>query len=141
MAACESIFSIQSIDMKIRSGIDIVDIPKFAENLKSDAFIRKVFTPAEIASCEAAANSTLCYAGKFAAKEAFMKAIGQGIRQEVWFTQIEIPEKKGGIFSIQTGGKAKQILSTLRGKKIKISISHSSDLVVAMIIMECDKVA
>ena len=76
--------------MLLGLGIDLISISKIAESVQSEAFKRKVFTPAEIESCESVANSAERYAGKFAAKEAFMKAIGKGIRQEVWFSQIEV---------------------------------------------------
>lgn len=119
--------------MKIHNGIDIVNIPKISENLNNQAFTRKVFTPAEIIACDAALNPVQCYAEKFAAKEAFMKAIGQGIRQEVWFTQIEILEQETGAHEISVQGKAKEILAKIDPKKISVSISHSKDMVVAAV--------
>jgi holo-[acyl-carrier protein] synthase len=123
--------------MIIRSGIDIVEIAKFAENLKNEAFIRKVFTPAEITACEMAINPVQCYAAKFAVKEAFMKALGQGIRQEVWFTQIEIliPEKDSNTISIETMGKASKILSHIGGQEISASTSHGDGIIVAMVVL------
>ena len=135
MAAYKKRFSTLHTDMTIRSGIDIVDIPKFAENLKSKAFIRKVFTPAEISICEASPNPVKCYAGKFAVKEAFMKAIGEGIRQDVWFTQIEVLEEEcvPRKITIQTQGRAKEILTAITGGNISVSISHSNDMVVASV--------
>ncbi len=107
--------------MSIRTGIDIVELSQFAKNLESNAFIRKVFTPAEIAICEGARNSGQCYAGKFAVKEAFMKAVGQGIRQEVWFTQIEVlnPEKDPATISVQVTGKAGKAFARIGGGRNK----------------------
>ena len=121
--------------MKIRTGIDILDIPKFAENLKSEAFIRKVFTLAEIAACERDRNPRHCYAVKFAVKEAFMKAIGQGIRQEVWFTQIEVLVEESGRISVVASGQAKKGLDILAATQIAVSIAESDDLVVATIVL------
>ena len=92
--------------MIIGIGVDLVSIEKIAESIKSEAFRRKVFTSAEIESCESIANATERYAGKFAAKEAFMKAIGKGIRQEVWFTQIEVLNHGTGAPYIQVSGEA-----------------------------------
>lgn len=116
----------------------MVDLPKFAENIKSDAFIRKVFTPAEIAVCEAAVNPLQCYAGKFAVKEAFMKAIGKGIRQEIWFTQIEVLEDERGKLSIRASGKAAESVSG--GGEIKVSLSHSHTMSVAIVLIENKKI-
>ena len=121
--------------MKIRTGIDILDIPKFAENLKSEAFIRKVFTLAEIAACEREKNPLHCYAAKLAVKEAFMKAIGQGIRQEVWFTQIEVLVNQSGNISVTASGQAKKGLDILAATQIAVSIAESDDLVIATIVL------
>jgi holo-[acyl-carrier protein] synthase len=135
MAVYKRIFSTQNIEMTIRTGIDIVDIQKFAEHLKSEVFIRKVFTSAEIKVCEAAAAPIQCYAGKFATKEAFMKAIGKGIRQEVWFTQIEVLNRETGEPYIRVRGKAEQVLKALSRRNIDVSISCSDTLIVAMVIL------
>ena len=139
MGFYEKIFFTQNTKMNIRTGIDIVDIPKFAKNAKSDAFIRKVFTPAEIKICEAAADPVQCYAGKFATKEAFMKAIGKGIRQEVWFTQIEISKGETGIISIQANGKAAECLSEMKNRELNISVSQRKKMVVAIVILKSGK--
>ena len=135
----EKIFFTQNTKMNIRTGIDIVDIPKFVKNAKSDAFIRKVFTPAEIKICEASVDPLQCYAGKFATKEAFMKAIGKGIRQEVWFTQIEISRGETGIISIQTSGKAAEYLSEMKVRELNISVSQRKKMVVAIVILKSGK--
>ena len=122
--------------MIIGLGVDLVSVDRIAESVKSEAFQRRVFTSAEIKSCDAVANSAERYAGKFAAKEAFMKAIGKGIRQEVWFTQIEVLNKKAGAPYIQVSGEAERILSSLGVKLIHVSISHTDRMAVAMVVLE-----
>ena len=122
--------------MIIGIGVDLISIEKMAESIKSDVFKRKVFTPTEIESCESVANIAERYAGKFAAKEAFMKAIGKGIRQEVWFTQIEILNHETGAPYIQVNGKAERIFLALGVKNIHISISHTDGMAVAMVVLE-----
>ncbi|MBT3322670.1 MAG: holo-ACP synthase [Anaerolineae bacterium] len=117
-------------------GVDLVSIEKIISNLKRDAFRRKVFTPAEIESCNAISKSAESYAGKFAAKEAFMKAIGKGIRQEVWFTQIEVLNHETGAPYIQVNGEAARIFSVLGAEKIFLSISHTDGMAVAMVVLE-----
>ena len=117
-------------------GIDLISVSKIAESIKSDAFKRKVFTPAEIESCEAVANSAERYAGKFAAKEAFMKAIGKGIRQEVWFSQIEVLNLEAGAAYIVVRGEAERALSVLGAERVHISISHTEGMAVAVVILE-----
>jgi len=124
--------------MIVGLGIDLVSIAKISKSVKSEAFRRKIFTPAEIGSCESVANSTERYAGKFAAKEAFMKAIGKGIRQEVWFTQIEVLNRETGAPFIQVSGEAKKALSFLGAKSIHVSISHTEGIAAAVIVLEAN---
>lgn len=117
-------------------GIDLISVSKIAESVKSESFRRKVFTLAEIESCELVANSQECYAGKFAAKEAFMKAIGKGIRQEVWFLQIEVLNRETGAPYIQVNGEAQRTLFDLRAERVLVSISHTEGMAVAVVILE-----
>jgi holo-[acyl-carrier protein] synthase len=121
--------------MSLKIGIDLVPIEKIAKNIKHKAFRKKVFTPDEIEICETSPNKTKCYAGKFAAKEAFMKAIGKGIRQEIWFTQIEVLNEETNAPYIQVYGKAKKSLSNLGVEHIHISIAHTNKLAVAMVVL------
>ena len=121
--------------MIIGIGVDLVSVEKIAESVKSEAFQRKVFTPDEITTCEKIANAAEHYAGKFAAKEAFMKAIGKGIRQEVWFTQIEVLNRESGAPYLQVNGEAERTLLTLGVQEMYISISHAEGMAVAMIVL------
>jgi holo-[acyl-carrier protein] synthase len=120
-------------------GIDLVSISKIAESVNSESFQGKVFTPSEIEFCESFANPAEHYAGKFAAKEAFMKAIGKGIRQEVWFTQIEVLNGETGAPYVQVSGEAERTLSSLGVEIVHISISHTMDMAVAVIILEASQ--
>ena len=117
-------------------GIDITEIKKIAKSLESEAFQRKVFTPAELKTCLDMKNSAECLAGKFAAKEAFMKALGTGIRQEVWFTQIEVLNEESGKPVIHVSGEAEKRFRESGATKIHVSISHSGGLAVAVAILE-----
>ena len=117
-------------------GIDITEIEKMAKSLESEAFQRKVFTPSELEICAEVKNSVECLAGKFAAKEALMKALGAGIRQEVWFTQIEVLNDESGKPSVSVSGEAAKQLAENGAKRIHVSISHSAGLAVAVVILE-----
>jgi len=117
-------------------GIDISDIDKIAKSVESEAFQRKVFTPAELKSCGEIKNSAECFAGKFAAKEALMKALGAGIRQEVWFTQIEVLSDESGKPYINVSGEAEKRLQQSGAKHVHVSISHSGGMAVAVVILE-----
>ena len=117
-------------------GIDLASIEKIGESVKSEAFQRKVFMPAETAICEAYASPAEHYAGKFAAKEACMKALGRGIRQEVWFTQIEVLNDENGAPLIRLGGEAAQVAQNMGAAKIHVSITHSGGMAAAVVILE-----
>ena len=122
--------------MIVGLGLDLVDVRKLASSLKRESFRRKVFTPAEIAACSRLKNSSECYAGKFAAKEAFMKAIGSGLCQGTWFSQIQVLGKATGEPSITLTGEARRIFQSLGSISVRVSISHSSGFAVAVVVLE-----
>lgn len=117
-------------------GIDLTEIKEIEESIQSEAFVRRVFTPAEMQAVERYRNKAEHLAGKFAVKEAFMKAIGAGIRQEVWFTQVEVLNDESGKPQVQVRGEAEKRLETLGAKQIHVSISHSGGMAVAVVILE-----
>lgn len=117
-------------------GIDLVEIKEIEESIESEAFCQRVFTSAEMQSVERYKNRAEHLAGKFAVKEAFMKAIGAGIRQEVWFTQIEVLNDESGKPQVQVRGEAWRRLDELGAKQVHVSISHAGGMAVAMVILE-----
>ena len=66
-------------------GTDIVDVNRIKESLKNKDFINRIFNEKEILKCKKISNSTNCYAKRFAAKEAFSKALGTGISNGINF--------------------------------------------------------
>ena len=117
-------------------GIDLMEIEKIEKQIQSDVHLRKVFTPAEIRECKSVVRSAERFAGRFAAKEAFMKAIGKGIRQEVWFTQIEVLNNQDGQPYIQVKGEAEVWLRALSVRNIHVSIAHTKQNAVGIVILE-----
>jgi len=117
-------------------GIDLVEIPGLAVKLRNRSFLRKVYTPAEIEDCQVYAEPDEHFAGKFVAKEAFMKALGRGIRQEVWFTQIEVMNEESGAPRITISGEARRVLENLEVKKIHVTITHTNRTAAAIVILE-----
>lgn len=122
--------------MIVGIGIDLIEIEKIAKDIRSDVYLHKVFTEAEIAACKDAVNSAERFAGRFAAKEAFMKAIGNGIRQGVWFTQIEVLNHENGQPYVQVSGEAETRLNELGATNIHVSITHTKSAAAAVIILE-----
>jgi len=117
-------------------GIDLAEIAKIEDSVKKEAFRLKVFSPQEIHLCEQYSSSVEHFAGKFAAKEAFMKAIGRGIRQEIGFTQIEVLNTEEGAPYIRVNGEADRELKVLDVHQIHVSISHNQGMAVAVVILE-----
>lgn len=117
-------------------GIDLVSLPEFSSNIENSAFLKRIFTESEINYCQSFSSPLAHYAGKFAVKEAFMKAIGKGIKQEVWFSQIEVRNHASGAPYLAVQRKAKEAIEALQISKIHISISHSKEHAVAIVILE-----
>lgn len=122
--------------MIIGIGIDIIEIERIAKSIERLSFQKKVFSPDELKTCAEFKNQAECLAGKFAAKEAFMKAIGMGIRQEIWFTQIEVLNRDTGQPWIRLNSQALHRLEELQAKNIHLSISHNKGNAVAVVILE-----
>ena len=124
--------------MIIGCGIDLVKIERIEKIIKrwGDNFIFRIFTPLEREYCKKKkSNKYQSYAGKFAAKEALLKALGLGLREANW-KEIEIKNDELGQPIIDTSGKLKKIVSRKGVSKYFISISHTKDYAVAQVILE-----
>ena len=124
--------------MIIGCGIDLVKIERLEKIIKKwgDNFIFSIFTSLEKEYCEKKkGNKYQSYAGKFAAKEALLKALGLGLRKANW-KDIEIKNDKLGQPIIETSGKLKNIASAKGISKYFISISHTKEYAIAQVILE-----
>tara|TARA_Y100000590_G_scaffold470439_1_gene664913 strand:+ start:3659 stop:4051 length:393 start_codon:yes stop_codon:yes gene_type:complete len=111
-------------------GTDIVNIKRMRESLKKngDIFKKRIFSKNEIIYCDKKKNSFPFYAKRFAAKEAFSKALGTGIRKGIYFKDIEIFNDGLGKPSIKLkGSTAKFLRKKIRNKKYSIYLSLSDD--------------
>lgn len=108
-------------------GTDIVDCQRIARMIEKheDSFITKVYTPWEIEYCGTRKAATQHYAGRWAAKEAILKAMGTGWAKGIQWTDLEIRNAMGGAPSVALGGAAADICESMGISEIKISISHS----------------
>ena len=112
------------------TGIDIVENYRLKEILlkKKSNFKKKIFTINEVAYCEKKSNSISCYAKRFAAKEAFVKALGIGFRKNVNFKNIEIVNNTYGKPYISINKKITNKIKTLfKVKKFNILLSISDE--------------
>ena len=109
-------------------GTDISNINRIKKNLKNKNFIHKVFNKNEINKCNKQVNKANCYAKRFAAKEAFSKALGTGISKGINFREIIVFNIKSGKPGIKLLGNTKKIINKiLNKKKINIFLSLSDD--------------
>ncbi len=113
-------------------GTDIIEISRIAgacERL-GERFLRRVYTPAEIAFCEGRAPSL---AARFAAKEAAMKALGQGFYDIPW-TDIEVVSEDSGQPRLKLRGKAELRARELGIAECVLSLSHAKEYAVAVVL-------
>ena len=109
-------------------GTDIVDIARIRKLLvKNRKFKNRIFSTQEIKYCESKVNKISSYSKRFAAKEAFAKALGVGIRKGVSFNEISIINNKNGAPFIELSGKTKTITKKITKKKNKIYLSLSDE--------------
>ena len=109
-------------------GTDIVNIDRIKKSLKNKNFIKIVFNEKEILKCKNVSSSINCFAKRFAAKEAFSKAIGTGISNGINLKEIIILNKKSGKPYITLIGQTKKILNKkFKGKKSTVSLSLSDE--------------
>ena len=109
-------------------GTDIVSVKRIRSSLKNKNFINRIFHKKEILKCKRINKTINCYAKRFAAKEAFSKALGTGISKGVNFNEIVVLNKKSGKPYINIIGKTKIILNKkFKKKRSKISLSLSDE--------------
>ena len=109
-------------------GTDIANINRIKKSLKNKDFIKRLFDKNEVKKCSRQINKANCYAKRFAAKEAFSKAIGTGISRGINFDEIIVYNIKSGKPTIKLLGNTKKIVNKiLNKKKISIFLSLSDD--------------
>ncbi len=124
--------------MIVSIGIDIIEVYRIRETLeRTPRFAERVFTENERAYCDAkGAASAQSYAARFAAKEAFLKALKTGWRGKITWHDIEVLNDEQGVPSLKISGEADKILKNSGANKIHLSMSHTTDHATAQVILE-----
>jgi holo-[acyl-carrier protein] synthase len=124
--------------MIISTGIDIVEVYRIAETMtRTPRFGERVFTDSERAYCDSkGAAAAQSYAGRFAAKEAFLKALQTGWRGKITWHDIEILSDEQGVPTLHVSGEASTLFSDSGATRMHLSISHTSEHAVAQVIFE-----
>ena len=124
--------------MILGTGIDLAEVARIRDAIGryGDRFIRRIYTDGEIAYVERKANRFERYAGRFAAKEAGMKALGTGWRGGVRWRDFEVTNLPSGRPTLQFHGKAAEYAQKLGVENISLSITHTSAQAMALVILE-----
>ena len=124
--------------MIVGTGIDIAEVDRIAASIQrfGRRFLERVFTAGEIRYCESKANKAERYAGRFAAKEAAMKAIGTGWSGGVTWQDVEVTLVPGGRPTLTFHGKAAEFFQKLGAVRAHLSITHTKEQAMAQVILE-----
>lgn len=124
--------------MILGMGVDLAEVERIQAAMErhGEAFLRRVFTAGEREYCVRFKNKYERYAGRFAAKEAAMKALGTGWRRGVRWVDFEVVREPGGRPTIRLDGVAKEIAEEMGVKRIWLSITHTETQALAQVIFE-----
>ena len=124
--------------MIVGIGVDIVEIRRLREVLErqQDRFIRRVFTESEQEYCRAHRDPVPHYAARFAAKESLFKALGTGWAKGVSWKDAEVVRAAMRAPILVLHGRAEKLSQALGVQGIYLSLSHSGDSAVAVVILE-----
>jgi holo-[acyl-carrier protein] synthase len=107
-------------------GTDITECLRIARMIErhGELFINRVYTPWETKYCQSRVQATQHFTGRWAAKEAILKALGTGWRRGISWRDVEIRSEPSGQPIVAVGGGVKEVVEQLRITKLLVSISH-----------------
>jgi holo-[acyl-carrier protein] synthase len=118
-------------------GTDIIHVPRVERALgRTESLKQTLFTPREIAYCESRGKSAQHFAARFAAKEAFLKAMGTGWREGYRFNEIEILNDELGKPEAVVHGEVKKYCDEKGITRFHVSLAHTKDLAKAVVVLE-----
>ena len=123
----------------IGNGVDIIKNSRINNSLKIKGFLNRIFTEKEIQQGKKLKNKINFYAKRFAAKEAFVKAIGTGFRSNINFIDIEIKNYKNGKPYISLSKKLNNFLQKkfkIQKYKVFLSLSDEKDYSIAFVVID-----
>jgi holo-[acyl-carrier protein] synthase len=124
--------------MIVGMGPDLAEVDRIQRSFVryGDRFLSRVYTPREIAYSMRKHNYAERLAGRFAAKEAGMKAVGTGWRRGVGWQDFEVVNEPGGRPTLHLSGVAAQVAKELGSRRVSLSITHTATLAMAVVILE-----
>ena len=117
-------------------GMDATDLPRIAEVLQryGDRFLRRVFTEGEIAYCTRHRDPVPSLAGRFAVKEAAMKALGTGLSRGVGWKDVEVV-RAGGPPQLRLHGGAARRAEAMQVRRSLVTITHAQTVAIAQVML------
>ena len=117
-------------------GMDLCEVERILRLLEKDRerFVHRVFLDGECAYCDGRRLPAMHYAARFAAKEAFLKAVGAGWR--LGWRQLEVVRHPSGRPDLSVSGPAAEILRDRRVRRIHLSLTHTRDMAAAVVVLE-----
>jgi holo-[acyl-carrier protein] synthase len=119
------------------AGTDIIEVQRVEEKLvRTESLKAKLFTPTEIAYCESKHRPALHFAARFAAKEAFLKAMGTGWSGGHKFSEIEVVNNAAGKPELFVHGKVREFCEAHAIGAMEVSLTHIKDVASAVVVLE-----
>src|SRR5437879_10423851 len=117
-------------------GLDATDIGRISDTIEryGERFLKRIFTEGEIAYCNRRREPAIHFAGRFAAKEAAMKALGTGHSRGVLWRDLEVV-RHGGPPQLQFHGGAGRRFAAIGGRSSLLTITHSDHLAMAQVMI------
>lgn len=124
--------------MIVGVGLDVVETDRVARAIATHGrrFEERVYTAAELAECAPRADRAQALAGRFAAKEAFLKALGTGSAGGLSLRQVEVIRTQDGHPALRLTGSAAAEIQRRGVRQIHLSLSHQPGLAAAVVILE-----
>ncbi len=124
--------------MIVGLGMDLVEIARLRafHDRWGEAGLRRIFTADEIAYCLRQTDPAPSLAARFAAKEAFFKAVGQGWGRGGDWREVEVRRDPGGAPELRWSGRAERAADALGGRRCHLTLTHSRSTAAAVLILE-----
>ncbi len=123
--------------MVVGIGVDIVEVRRIERALSNgSSMVERVFTPREIEYCNEHKNRFQHFAGRFAAKEAALKALGTGWSSGIRWKDVEVTNGEMGRPELRLHGKAREIYDESGAARPMVTITHAEQYAVAMVVLD-----
>jgi holo-[acyl-carrier protein] synthase len=119
-------------------GLDLVEVARIQESLQKfgERFQKRVFTETERSYCNALPHPSLHFAARFAAKEAYLKALGTGLSSSISWKDVGVENLPSGKPELKVTGRALELASERGVREMHLSLSHTSNHAAAVVVLE-----